>query len=567
MAKTRVRAYPSPGMVLLAFNWEPPKAQAKRFLGFAVRRSPGFWQPGLSDPNPSDWLLNRLTFQGVAQGGDIPTNAAPIQKFMWWDARFHLPQAQGMTFRYEVFPVIGTASSPKLVEADAAMIEVVLPRHQRGAIGAWFNRAVVSSQAFSRMVASLGIDEKNKTLSASDALALRAWLADGMERPIPEFLAASSRIDGAIYHLTDELWVIPAFMKRKKSKIEMVIDATTKKGGGASANKPARTKLAAHVTFHNRTKAAIMHDKILVASAGSSAQRVLNGSANFTTDGLTSQANVIHTWDSPTLAELYRERVALLKQDPTLGQLGKSNPGWSKPVMVDAARVRVFSPPEAKKSRESVDTIVHAIKAAKSSVLFCLFTPTDNDLRQACFNAAKAGKMMFGLVNRISFPKGQPDTPNAAQLAAIELYHRSQSGRDVIGAAHLGPGNVPAGFVGEMQVFPGAKRSNVPPVIIHHKFIVIDAETPHPTIYVGSANMSNNATHNNDENLLEITGEKDLAATYLAEFFRLYEHYRFRFFNATKSRRAGLPLVADGSWAKKYFRKNSAEFRARLKLA
>ena len=63
---------------------------------------------------------------------------------------------------------------------------------------------------------------------------------------------------------------------------------------------------------------------------------------------------------------------------------------------------------------------------------------------------------------------------------------------------------------------------------IHHKFIVIDAETDHPIIYTDSNNLSENPTHRNDENLLEIKGSPELAQTYFAEFMRLYDHYRAR---------------------------------------
>lgn len=63
---------------------------------------------------------------------------------------------------------------------------------------------------------------------------------------------------------------------------------------------------------------------------------------------------------------------------------------------------------------------------------------------------------------------------------------------------------------------------------IHHKFIVIDAQTDNPIIYTGSNNLGNNSTHRNDENLLEIKGSPELAQTYFAEFMRLYEHYRAR---------------------------------------
>ena len=65
-------------------------------------------------------------------------------------------------------------------------------------------------------------------------------------------------------------------------------------------------------------------------------------------------------------------------------------------------------------------------------------------------------------------------------------------------------------------------------MIIHHKFIVIDAETDSPLVYSGSANMSNASQYGNDENLLEIRGSRRIAGIYLAEFMRLYEHYRAR---------------------------------------
>jgi phosphatidylserine/phosphatidylglycerophosphate/cardiolipin synthase-like enzyme len=53
--------------------------------------------------------------------------------------------------------------------------------------------------------------------------------------------------------------------------------------------------------------------------------------------------------------------------------------------------------------------------------------------------------------------------------------------------------------------------------VFTHRFIVIDAETDSPIIYTGSANMSNNSVHKNDENLLEIKGSIESAALYLCD--------------------------------------------------
>jgi len=107
---------------------------------------------------------------------------------------------------------------------------------------------------------------------------------------------------------------------------------------------------------------------------------------------------------------------------------------------------------------------------------------------------------------------------------------------------------------------------------VHHKFIVIDAETDSPVIYTGSANMSGNSVFNNDENLLEIKGSPRLAQIYLAEFLRLYEHYRARasFIRFKLSNQpapqTGFALLPDRSWAKKHYTAGSAEFKARVRM-
>jgi phosphatidylserine/phosphatidylglycerophosphate/cardiolipin synthase-like enzyme len=234
--------------------------------------------------------------------------------------------------------------------------------------------------------------------------------------------------------------------------------------------------------------------------------------------------------------------------------------------------------PEPKDQRTQIDTIVDAIGAAKHSVVFCLFMPTDAPLRDACFKAGDNGLMMFGLVNHISeksaedAEQAQQDGKvlNTTQLANLELYHRSKEQKDVIDAAFFSPATVPEGFMPELQLFPGEHAPPFAPVIIHHKFLVIDAEGDNPIVYTGSANMSNNSEHFNDENLLEIR-DKRIAGIYLAEFLRLYEHYRARAIAISDQqsghKRERLVLQPNGSWADKYFVEGSPEEKARVALA
>lgn len=515
MDRVALRAYLSPTLVLLALDWAPG-ADRNDFLGFAIERVPGFG--GKSE----SWLPNRIGFDGPAPGGrDFESREAPVQRFQWWDARIN-EDDRGKAFKYTVWPVVGKPGDLRLLQSARRTMKVTLPRAVEDGIGTWFNRAVVSSQAFRKQFA-----RDNKALTGKRLDEALDWLGNGMQRVVPEFLAREQPVEGAIYHLTDKQWVIPAFEART-SETSLDCDATTKEDGGAEANKDALEALQGRVDFHPRTRAKIMHDKFLVRIKSGEADALLMGSANFTRGGLTTQANVIHTFESPELAELYRQRKRLLESDPKLSVTAQSS-GWSNEVRVGDARIRAFFPPEPTKDRVSIDTVVDAVKAAKSSVVFCIFTPTDAGLRRALFEAGDQGKMMFGLINRISQPAPfKPgETPTADAVARVETYNRSQKSKDVYSHSAFPRSVENSGFWFEVTRIPGTAGEKFP-VYIHHKFVVIDAETDSPVVYTGSANMSAGSLHGNDENLLEIKDSAALAHAYLAEFMRLYEHYRAR---------------------------------------
>ncbi|BAX60793.1 phospholipase D-like domain-containing protein [Burkholderia stabilis] len=585
-----VRSYLSPTLVLLAFDWADAQSRDD-FLGFAIRRTPGFWSADGRTRAPNSWLPNRLTFDGPAADtqGDAPTDQAPIQKFMWWDARID-PQDRGASFRYDVYPVVGTPANLQVLDAQAGVCDVVLPAHIEDGIGTWFNRAVVSSQAFAKQVAALGL-APDTAPSAAQALKLRSWLANDMEQVFAEMLDPASRAASAVYHLTDTLWALPAFeafgRKHGDASLAIVYDAhtTARKGKPPlpSPNQPAVDALQGLAALAPRDKTHIMHDKFIVTDAPSNPApaRVLTGSANFTTEGLTEQANVLHAFDSPALAALYNDRAHALAGNPSIADTARLSPGWSAPMTIGSAQVRLAFSPEPAGQRTEIDTIVAAIAAAKHSVSFCLFMPTDAALRDACFAAGDRGLMMFGLVNKINIGSATKadaaqqagQTLDAATLANLELYHRSRDNHDVIDAEYFSPATVPQGFEPELRQFPGEPAPAYPPVVVHHKFIVIDAEGANPVVYTGSANMSRNSEQYNDENLLEIR-DKRIAAIYLAEFLRLYEHYRARALAiGAKQRGAGtgtharLALAPDSSWAKKYYVAGSPEEKARIALA
>jgi hypothetical protein len=531
MTATRVeaRAYTSPTLVLLAMDW-PDGGTTPDFLGFAILRKPGLIPGG----NPA-YLLNKIGFSDSGPG-PYTSDKAPIQKFLWWDPAIDKGN-RGKTIEYTVTPVRGHGKdSLTLVHAAERKISVKIPQIETDGISTWFNRAVVSSQAFKREFPH----------PSQDLAGAMDWLANGLGDAFDAFLVGSPDIAGAIYHLTDKKWVLPA-LEGVGGNLSLVYEDRS----NDRVDRPAVQTLTADLPKfrgHPRGKTNIMHDKFLVDLKRG---RVLMGSANFTPEAITSQANLLHIFNSSALATLFAARHDRLAgvPEPTIAETAEGA-AWSAPVQVGAASIRVFFSPEPKGKRVSIDTVVKAVKEAKSSVVFCMFDPTDPPLLKALLATGDQGKLLYGMLNSITDPTksaaaqkatattGEPPAkPSPSTEVQVTLFNRSQADRKVLPYNYFRPGKAPKDFLPELSTIDTSKFSTAPPptaghkppaVHIHHKFIVIDGETSSPTIYTGSANLSKNSTNNNDENLLEIKGSVALAQTYFAEFTRIYQHYRAR---------------------------------------
>ena len=526
--RAKVAAYTSPTLVFLAMDWSAGIRHAD-FLGFAIQRSPGYSKSGVAQ-----FLFNKIDFKPIKLGDrPKPSDAAPIQKFNWWDGGINSAD-RGREFTYTVFPVLGHGPDDlRLQDEAAASIKVTIPHEVVDGIGTYFNRAVVSSQSFTGMV--------NKGQSLEKQM---AWLANGIETAVPAFLNTTGQFACAIYHLTDKQWIAPALQKFKGEATIVYFfkapSATAKTPGGDTTNEPARALLErAQLEFTPRSHIkSLMHDKFIVAYQNGKSAAVLTGSMNFTPEAQAIQANVLHTFASPKMAALYAERYALLLSDPSTAKTA-AGAAWLPVGDVKGSKIRLIFSPEPAGQRLAIDAIVDAVSRAKSSVMFCMFSPTDAALLKALLDAGDQGKIMYGLLNSITDPKTGKQTadgaaPGKSQQILVEVYNRSRRDKKAIAYDFFGKDNAPRGFLpefstidlGGMSLAPHGK--GVAAVHIHHKFIIIDANASTPVVYTGSANMSKNSVEYNDENLLEIRGNSLLARTYLAEFMRLYNHYRAR---------------------------------------
>jgi hypothetical protein len=144
-----------------------------------------------------------------------------------------------------------------------------------------------------------------------------------------------------------------------------------------------------------------------------------------------------------------------------------------------------------------------------------MFNPTDPALLKALMATSDRGKLLYGLLNSISDPSTAkkpkaerddenraasglpPKNPTAATQVRVEVFNRSRKDKSVIAYNYFRPKAAPAGFLPEFSTVDLSSKNMLgqhkasgkrppPAVHIHHKFIVIDADTEAPTIYSGS---------------------------------------------------------------------------------
>lgn len=573
MTKATVKPYASPTCVLLTFDWADG-ADHLDFLGFAIRRTPGY-----SKDKKPQFLFNKLDFVPITKDAKPKTSdKAPIQKFNWWDGGIKT-EDRGKTFQYEIIPVLGTGPGDlRLQQQSSGTISVVVPKIFDGNIATYFNRAVVSSQSF-------------LALKSASLQKQMEWLANGLQDAVPEILRKSDAFDCAIYHLSDGLWILPSFKAFKgQGSITYFAKGDDTKSADGVATLDDKPKLSKHKRDKIRK---LMHDKFIVSNNSGHKDVVLMGSTNFTPEAQTVQANLLHIIHSPQLAELYAQRYKLLADNTPMSEIAEKA-GWHDVTDIPGSHVRVFFTPETGKQRAFLKTVTEAVQGAHSSILFCMFTASDTDLMNAIFaKGDDKDHLIYGLINSIDDPdkltkKGKKRT-NLPKIAAT-IFHRSTAKKPDMLAYAAFTKTAPRGFLPELRAIDtsqfdvaakksdkkGKKSSGPPPIHVHHKFIVIDGDTDNPTIYTGSPNFSKSSENDNDENVLEIKGNVPLASAYVAEFMRLYNHYRARAIwdrthpTGGKKAKPGEqdPLVlkkARDEWVKGAYKSGTKEFLARTR--
>jgi len=401
----------------------------------------------------------------------------------------------------------------------------------------------------------------------------------------------SGHIYAALYELTDVELIASLVGLGKKLDIVMA-NIVARPTGSDNSSKAAKTEVKESANKKNASKEAksaaqpenqyawkkisasadealyrkppgshIVHNKFLIyADSKGKPQAVLTGSTNWTATGLCAQTNNVLIIEDPDVAQRYMDYWNKLKTDELAHEKDaksfqaapmRSFDGKGEQLTLDEKAPKgdstapsqltsYFSPntpkPRSKgKSGElepaDMKDLETRMKAAKHAILFLAFIPGTPSVVDFASEAQRANKALFvrGCVTspdaagefyytlrgtsppkRQRTPKGQPQKPKTP----VKEDPR------VIAAKALTKADAPKGWVPELLKAGFA--------ITHDKIVVIDPFADDCVVVTGSHNLGYQASYNNDENLVMVKGNKNLAMAYATHVLDVYDHFSWR---------------------------------------
>ncbi|WP_395396835.1 phospholipase D-like domain-containing protein [Novosphingobium sp. BL-8A] len=504
------------GAALIAMDWKagPPPED---FIGFAIE----YREPGGTKFFP---LKNRLNFEesardisSAARSQKFSTLVAPIQKFRW----VHFPrnaQLEG-EYEYKVTPIFMDVAGKLRSETEQTASLALADETYPGELNIAFTRGFISSQAFvdrykvvDRYLPAYSKDGLTFTPQAKNAAEAYAWMGFEARRLVLKLLddaiadQANGKVDVGVVAYDFDLPEILDRLIKLKGSVRAIIDNSEGHIGPKHAEDDAAIELTNHgIPVIRQSMKSLQHNKTIYVD-GPTVKRAVGGSTNLSWRGLYVQSNNAVLLEGPRAVEVFKAAFEEYWSDAD-GFTASEPTAWASLDYPSVDASVSFSPHRADSAR--LDAIAADVKGAGSSVFYSLafLWQTPGKIRDALQDRVDAGGVYVAGISE--------------KATAIDVSGSSTNEKPVA-VEPLGK-NAPYPFKPE----PTGLVDDKVGTRMHHKFIVVDFNTPQARVYTGSYNMSVAADTKNGENLLLIRDGR-VATSYMVEALRLIDHYEFR---------------------------------------
>ena len=284
------------------------------------------------------------------------------------------------------------------------------------------------------------------------------------KRLVDRLGAATARVDAALYDL-NAAPVADALIKAHNRGVQVRVMT---EADNIDKSEIERLQEAGIPVADDGDNDGLMHHKFIVIDE----RYVWTGSYNTTYNGAYKNNNNVILVDSVPLAYNFTQEFRELFLDAQLEKPAGAFIAYPKVKLSDGTEIFTYFSPEG----NTISPLLREIQSAKNSIHFMAFSFTHDALGRAMRDRFKSGIDVRGV-----FEARQVDKHS-------EFEKLEAAGLPVIKDGNSGT--------------------------MHHKVIVVDEET----VITGSYNFSKNAEKRNNENLLIIKGNREIAAAYLAEF-------------------------------------------------
>lgn len=537
-APFELKVHRGDGMCLLAMNWrggEPPND----FVGFGIE----YMEPGGSRYFA---LKNRIAFPGV--NGEVnperlSTLQSPIQKFRW----VHFPRNANLDgdFTYRVTPLFMN-SKRELSAGPGHEIRIQLRRETYpGKLNVAFTRGFVSSQAFvdryktvSKLLPRSAKSGLTFVPTHPEAARALPWMgfegAETVLNLLDDAVAdATAQVQVVAYDLS--LSHVVDRLKLLGSRLRIIVDDSKEhKPADAGESQAAAALLASGAQVKRQHLDSLQHNKMIVVDGQQ--KTVVFGSTNFSWRGFYVQNNnalVVHGERVLGIAKAAFEAYWAIPLADDVGDFPTQPAADWADLQLDGIDAKVTFSPHGGPNQQ-LQKVADDILTARSSVLYSLafLAQTDGPVRKAVETVTDSPVFVYGIADKEFGIEVQNPDGNVQPVSPVELAK-----------------NLPVPFSKEPTAGNVGTR-------MHHKFVVIDFDTPDARVYAGSYNFSDPADRKNGENLVLIRDAR-VATSYMVEALRIFDHYSFRVKQKTSGRRKlqlRLPPAAgeDPWWKRDY---------------
>lgn len=503
----KVQAISGTYVVFLGFNL--PESECENLLGFSIHRS---------DNNKEAYYLTGMkTFKetnpGFPPGSVYSTEFHPIQDFQWAD----YSAKPGVKYTYTVSALKGT---PKDIQTYAeTKVSIITESPESNIHEVYFNRGIAASQEYERRFGNV-----NPTLSPNSGV-IQKWLSRGLYEALEKYISETNknhslRIAAYEFHYEPLLNLIKETIDRGVD-IKIVFDYR-KAQGPKEKNKKAVLKagLKPYCTERTEGKSYISHNKFIVKLELGEPISVWTGGTNFSESGIFGHSNVAHIVKDKTISKDFLKYWSYLDSDLTVSELKNKILEYNKlPDINNIPELSsVFSP--RPKSSNSMNLYTNLALSSRKG-LFITFAFGINAVFKEVYKNSLS-KLRFALLEKKTRPMKTGSPERLAEEKSIDILRFDKKNIFAIGTL-IKTANKLEGWVKENLT--GLNR-NVK--YIHNKFMLIDPLSNNPIVIVGSANFSDASTFKNDENMIIIKGNTQVADIYFGEYMRLFNHHSFR---------------------------------------